>query len=123
MQPSKYQSAIFDFIAKSHGNLLIEAVAGSGKTTTIVESLKLLGDVSSILFLAFNKSIAEELTKRVPKNVQAKTFHSVCYGAIRKALGHSPKIESNKSRQILKNSLGEYDYPMMSKGDAKGDEA
>ena len=41
-QPSKYQEAIFDFILNKHGNLVIEASAGSGKTTKLLNILKLI---------------------------------------------------------------------------------
>ena len=37
---SKYQKAIFSFIEdESAGNAVVEAVAGSGKSTTIVEGM------------------------------------------------------------------------------------
>lgn len=36
---SKYQNAIFDFAQFGQGNAIVEAVAGSGKSTTIVEAL------------------------------------------------------------------------------------
>ena len=58
-QPSKYQEAIFDFIRNSQGNLVIEASAGSGKTTVLVNILKLLIPDSKKLFCAFNKDIVK----------------------------------------------------------------
>jgi len=57
-EPSPYQKAIFDFVATGTGSAVIEAVAGSGKTTTIVESLNLIPKTKQVLFLAFNKAIA-----------------------------------------------------------------
>ena len=39
--PSPYQLAIFEFIQDGVGNALVEAVAGSGKTTTIVKALEI----------------------------------------------------------------------------------
>lgn len=38
--PSVYQEAIFDFIINGKGHGVVEAVAGSGKTTTIVKALE-----------------------------------------------------------------------------------
>ena len=99
MQPSKYQQAIYDEIADGSGNLIIEAVAGSGKTTTIVEALKLTS--GNVLFLAFNKHIADELQSRVPVHVEAKTLHSLGYSICR---ANYPKIyvDKNKLFKILK---------------------
>lgn len=60
---SPYQETIFESIERCH-NMIIEAVAGSGKTTTIVEIVKLLkkkglvcGNQGKGLVCAFNKHI------------------------------------------------------------------
>ena len=75
-QPSKYQQAIFDFITNGQGSAIVEAVAGSGKTTTVVDALDLIPSNKRCIFLAFNKSIADELRSRVPSHTVASTFHS-----------------------------------------------
>lgn len=53
-------------------------------TTTIVECSKRIPSNKSVLFLAFNKSIAQELQNRMSDypNVLCKTLHSHGYGAI-----------------------------------------
>ena len=62
LKPSKYQQAIFDWIKDPDGtDCVVEAVAGSGKTSTIVEALKYTS--GKVAFVAFNKRIAEELQK------------------------------------------------------------
>jgi DNA helicase II / ATP-dependent DNA helicase PcrA len=76
-QPSVYQQAIFDFIVTERGNGVAEAVAGSGKTTTLVEALKLTPANSKVVLLAFNKHIAAELRTRVPPHVRVATLHSL----------------------------------------------
>ncbi len=84
-KPNKYQEAIYDFILNGEGNAVINAVAGSGKSTTLVNALNIIDSGKSVLFLAFNKSIVEELKKKIGEkpNVQIKTLHSlgssVCY--------------------------------------------
>lgn len=90
MTPSKYQTNVFQWIreacAKRDASLVIDAKAGSGKTTTIVKALEMLPNDHRALFLAFNKHIAEELKKRVPKNVSASTMNSYGWGACRGAV-------------------------------------
>ena len=65
--PSEYQQEIFTFIEKGVGNAVIDAKAGSGKTTTMVEGMKYIPQDQRALFVAFNKSICEELEK-TPEN-------------------------------------------------------
>lgn len=77
---SAYQQNIFDFVADPDGgNGIVKAVAGSGKTTTIVEALKRIPRSQTSIFLAFNKSIADELKAR---GVNARTFHSLTFNAV-----------------------------------------
>ena len=64
MQPSKYQLAVYKAFKETKENLNISAVAGSGKTTVLLELLKLVPEDKSALFLAFNNSIVDELRER-----------------------------------------------------------
>lgn len=107
-KPSQYQQAIFDKIENTDESLIIEAVAGSGKTTTIVQGVDLMPETSSILFLAFNKSIAKELGERLPDHCQAKTFHALCLGSWLRYCGGKKDlrkfIDGNKTRRIVKKA-------------------
>lgn len=55
----------------------IQAVAGSGKTTT----LRAIAEArpGPILYLAFNKAIVEEARQRLPSGVEVCTLHSLAY--------------------------------------------
>ena len=81
--PSKYQQAIFDYIRDKTGHLIIEATAGSGKTSTCLESLRYVPLTKRALFLAYNKTIATTLQSRVPAGVKASTIHSQGYGIVK----------------------------------------
>ena len=73
-------------IINSTGDIKINAVAGSGKTTTIIEYAKARPAHSKILYLAFNKSVKLEAIKKFADkgltNVQVETAHSLAYKKI-----------------------------------------
>ena len=83
--PSVYQQGIYDFITKGKGNAVVSAVAGSGKTTTLLNALKLIPTNKTVLFLAFNKSIAKELSEKVPNtpNIHVKTVHGFGFSSLK----------------------------------------
>ena len=111
-QPSPFQQAIYDWVAANIDNpalaaLIIEAVAGSGKTTTIVEICKLLPDHLKVVFLAFNKSIATELGVKLPEWVEAKTLNGLGFGAYRYNIKGNVKVDRNKTRDLIRKHLPE----------------
>jgi superfamily I DNA/RNA helicase len=101
--PSRYQKDIFNFVRTGTGNCVINAVAGSGKTTTIIASLRFIPTDKSVIFLAFNKSIVEEIKLKVPENVKVQTFHSLGCSAIYKSYGDKSRLENNKIYDIINN--------------------
>lgn len=70
-------------ILQTKGDINIHAVAGSGKTTTIIEYAKTRKAGSRILYLAFNKSVKEEAIKKMAQagvnHVQVETAHSLAF--------------------------------------------
>lgn len=85
-QPSPQQAAVFTFATDGMGNVFIEAVAGAGKTTTLIETCKLFKGLGAA-FVAFNKSIVEELRLKVAAlnlDVNVDTFHAYGFKAWRK---------------------------------------
>jgi len=70
-------------IINSEGNIKINAVAGSGKTTTVIAYAQSRPSNSKILYLAFNKSVKLEAQKKFQSkqlfNVQVETAHSLAY--------------------------------------------
>jgi len=88
-------------------SLMVQAVAGSGKTTTIVAAARLIKLGYRVLFLAFNKSIAVELQQRLPRHVEAKTLNALGFAMwTRYARGvHRGQVElkSFKTNEIMRN--------------------
>ena len=110
-EPSKYQKAIFEYIEKGNGHLVVEAAAGSGKTYTIVKSLQYIPNSKRVLMSAFNTDIVEELKKKTQgiENVEVKTLHGLGLTFIR---NNFPKenieIDPFKYESHIKNNIGNY---------------
>ncbi len=70
-------------IIRSTGDIKINAVAGSGKTTTIIAYAKARPRHGKILYLAFNKAVKLEAVEKFAEkgvfNVQVETAHSLAY--------------------------------------------
>lgn len=98
---SPFQEAIFDFVENDRGNGIANAVAGSGKSTTIREAYRralLKGRNIKAVFLAFNRSIVMELKEH---GVDAKTLNSLGMGALFKGLDFKPELVADKVRDII----------------------
>jgi superfamily I DNA/RNA helicase len=107
--PSKYQTIIFDAIRKGVNNIVINAVAGAGKTTTIVNALSLLED-KEVLFIAFNKDIVSALKEKIgnKKNVKIFTYHSLGYHMLKRVFkdtNYKIEIDEYKYRVYLKKNI------------------
>jgi len=98
--PSHYQRAIFDWIINGKGNAVVQAAAGAGKTTTLVEAAKLLPSKRAT-FVAFNKHITQELQLRLCKKMVCKTIHSIGMSALKSHLGRII-LDDNKYTDIAK---------------------
>ena len=111
IQLSPYQQAVIDWV-KAHvqpsrdpSALVVEAVAGSGKTFTIVKAASYIPTHHKAVFLAFNKSIATELGRKLPQHVESKTLNALGWGLCRYRLGKHITVERNKTRDLLDKHL------------------
>lgn len=108
-KPSTYQRDILDFFLNNpQSNMLVNALAGSGKSTTAC----MLSEHSktSDLYIAFNASVVEEFKKKI-KNPKTKvmTMHSLAYSIMlynveqeSKDLGEKPKgFGSQRSKRTV----------------------
>lgn len=81
---SEYQAKIFDNIEHGIGNLIINASAGSSKTTTIVNAIRFVAKNKKILFLAFNKDIVNVIKNKINReNTTISTFHSLGFSILK----------------------------------------
>lgn len=99
--PSSQQAKIFEVYKSTKANIGIEATAGSGKTTTLLQLLKLTPPLRRTIFLSFANAIVEELKERVPESIKASTLHSVGAGIIMRTYGSLPLNEDKYFRRAM----------------------
>lgn len=113
--PSSYQQAIYDTIDDPN-NIIVEAVAGSGKTTTVVDFVDYIPRNLSVVFLAFNTHIKQELESKLPNYVDVYTVHS--FGnAVLKENGFKLKVEPNKLYDVYDKEITQKDRYKLSNED------
>ena len=78
---TKHRDYVNTLDLKKGDVLAIKSVAGSGKTTTLLK-LAEAHKKKRILYLAFNKSLIEEIKQKAPANLQPRTFDSLLYNII-----------------------------------------
>ncbi len=103
-QPTPAQSNIYDFVKNGTGNGIIDAVAGAGKTTTLMGCVDYLPQLNDVLYCAFNTSIRKEIQKKFHnrgKSVAVKTIHSLGFHIIRSCM--KAQLENNKYKTIMED--------------------
>lgn len=104
MQPTEEQLAIIEAAITGKDSLLINALAGAAKTTTLMLICQAL-PVQPILSLAFNKRIAEEMTKRLPGHVKCTTLNSIGHRVWMQACSKKILLNTKKSYEALKSRV------------------
>ncbi len=104
---SAFQQAIFQDIASGVGHTQVIARAGSGKTSTIIESFYHLPKGKTALMVAFNKSIQTELASRAPEGVDVLTLHSLGFRACRRAYPMLKNPDSDKLQGHIRAVIGD----------------
>lgn len=88
---------------QSNQIMAIKSVAGSGKTTTLLELAKIHNN-KKILYLAFNKALIKEITGKIKtqgiKNLIPSTFHSLVYNAYISNKKREPAITELRPQNI-----------------------
>lgn len=101
--PNEQQKAIFDALIHSDDHLLVEALAGCAKSTTLqwlVWEMKERGllENQQVIYLAFNKVIEREMQPKLHgTGVPAQTTHSFGFGVLKNCF--------NNDRMDAKNGL------------------
>lgn len=91
-------------IINSTGDIKINAVAGSGKTTTLIEYARARPD-QKILYLAFNRAVKLEAERKFAEkrvsNVRIETAHSLAFSRVVRGTEYIVKSEGYKTQEIV----------------------
>ena len=104
LQPTSAQQKIYDFIEHGQGNGIIDAVAGAGKTTTLMACIMHTPNIYDVLFCAFNRCIRDEIHKKFrknKKNVRVNTIHSLGFRMLRAISKYN--LDDHKYEKIIKD--------------------
>lgn len=101
----EYKQAIVDEYQSTNRNIFVSATAGSGKTFTLCKLAEITPPIKSSIFLAFNKSIAEELGQRLPRTVKASTLHSCALSSLCKAFSLNFALSDSKNFNLAKEKM------------------
>lgn len=109
--PTDEQLDVIDAVINTDDNLLISALAGAAKTSTLV-MIANEPDMAhtSILCLAFNKRIKDEMEKRLPGNCVALTLNSLGHRVWGQHLGMRLKVNTRKNYEIMQEEIKEFSH-------------
>lgn len=105
--PTEEQLAIIDSVKNTDDNILINALAGAGKTTTL-EMIQAASSVKPVLCLAFNKKIAEAMAKRFPGTTTVRTFNG-CGHRIWSKVVSSISLDAKKMHNLLSEEINSHE--------------
>lgn len=107
---SDEQNAIFDWFATGSGNLVVQARAGTGKTTTIKQAFSHAPE-ARCLYAVFNaKNAREAQAKITDPRVEVKTLHSLGFAFIKRVWSNAKpddNVEFARVETVARDLPGE----------------
>lgn len=107
-KPSIFQQTIYDCVLNTNSNIIINAVAGSGKTSTLIALLNMIPANKKIIFIAFNREIMKELKRKAPSHVEVKTIHSFGLNECRFKYGRGKSNDEFIQHTKVQNHIMKY---------------
>lgn len=103
LTPTSEQQHILHLLSSTKSNLLINALAGTGKTST----LELIQNAAPppVLCVAFNRRIADEMTKRFRSTTTVRTFNSLGHRIWASACASRLTVDPKKCQDLLRNAI------------------
>lgn len=103
MKATEAQKRIFEFVESGSSNGIIDAVAGAGKTTTLIRCVMYIPILSDVIYCAFNTGIRKELQKKFKDakiNVEVSTIHALGFLMLRATRNYI--VDDYKYNHIIK---------------------
>ena len=105
LEATDEQTAIIDQARLNpRQNLIINALAGAAKTSTLRFLCKYL-PIEPTISLAFNKRIADEMGKVLPGHVRCATMNSVGHRVWASAIGKRLTLDTKKNYNLVKEGI------------------
>lgn len=102
--PTDEQLKVAEFVELGQQNLLVNARAGAAKTSTLELVAARLPKATG-LAIAFNVSIKDELSTRLPSNFECRTMNSIGHRAIGSFLGRRLTLIKNKTYRLCRDFI------------------
>jgi len=114
---SDEQVAIFKWFANGQGNLVVQARAGTGKTTTIKEAFRHARELGRLLYAVFNKKNQKEAAAKIlDRRVQVSTLHSLGLSFIRSVwrdVQPDDEVEADRLRAVCADLPEDVSTPVL----------
>lgn len=105
MKTTQEQQNIIEAVQQGNTHIIINAVAGAGKTSTLIEALKTVSAHDNVLFCAFNVSIRKEIDQRVcafnQGNIDVKNIHQLGLELVQNYSTDRLKINAKKYSHLF----------------------
>lgn len=110
MQPTAEQEAIINASKSCDTSLMVNAMAGCAKTSSLEMLAKVL-PIKPSLAVAFNKKIAKEMEKRLPKHFEVMTLNGLGHRAWSRTIGKRCGVNTNKLFETLRETFKDLNLP------------
>ena len=103
LKPTEEQEHILSLLRERSENLIINALAGSGKTST----LELIQNAAPppVLCLAFNRRIANEMEKRFKSTTTVRTLNGLGHRIWANACANNLSLDPKKCQDLLREAI------------------
>jgi superfamily I DNA/RNA helicase len=100
------QEHILDEVKKQNGNMMMNAYAGCGKTSTL-EMIDKIAKQKPALYVCFNKRNATEAEDRMMSTTTVRTFNSLGHRIWAQSTGKNLKVDAQKTYKLFKEIADE----------------
>jgi superfamily I DNA/RNA helicase/DNA polymerase III epsilon subunit-like protein len=107
--PTAQQQAIINAVlSNENADTVVRAAAGSGKTSTLVALAKRFQKYKpdkKIIYIAFNRSVADEAREKMPSNVEVRTADSISWNWVKINFPELLKKQGNPDRLVKPSDI------------------